>query len=135
MGRLVLDASAALRVVLRQEGTGDLAHRLGDARLVLAPDVYVSEVANGLWKYVADGQFEVDEAQARLEEALELVDVLVAGVELVAEALAAAARHRHPVYDLLYAVLARRHGCGLLTVDRRLAGLAAELGLPQAGEG
>lgn len=29
----------------------------------------------------------------------------------------------------------RRHGCGVLTVDRRLAGLAADLGLPQAGEG
>lgn len=135
MRRLVLDASAALRVVLRQEGAGELVRHIGEARLVLAPEVYVSEVANGLWKYVNSGQLDLDEAQARLEEALQLVDLLVAGVELVTEALAAAAKHRHPVYDLLYAVLARRHGCGVVTADRRLAGLAADFGLPRAGEG
>jgi predicted nucleic acid-binding protein len=101
--------------------------------LVLAPDIYVSEVANGLWKYVTSGQLGLDEAQARLEEALQLVDSLVAGVELVTEALAAAAKHRHPVYDLLYAVLARRQGCAVLTADRRLASLVEELGLPRLG--
>lgn len=134
MRRLVLDASGALRIVLRQEGSAELARRLGEAHLVLAPDLYVSEVANGLWKYVTSGQLEIDEAQARLEEALQLVDVFVAGAELATEALAAAVTHRHPVYDLLYAVLARRHGCGVLTADRRLGGLVADLGLPQAGE-
>jgi predicted nucleic acid-binding protein len=134
MRRLVLDASAALRVVLRQQDAEGLARRVGEARLVLAPDLFVCEVANGLWKYVSSGQLDVDEAQARLEEARQLVDVLVSGDELAREALATAARHRHPVYDLLYAVLARRHGCGVLTADRRMAALLADLDLPNPFE-
>lgn len=135
MRRLVLDASAALHIVLRQPGADELARGVGEARLVLAPDLYASEVANGLWKYVVAGQVELDKAQTLLDEARQLVDVLVAGEELAAEALGVASTHRHPVYDLLYVVLARRYGCGLLTADRRLASLAGELEVPVVDSG
>jgi predicted nucleic acid-binding protein len=37
------------------------------------------------------------------------------------------------VYDLLYAVLARRRGAAVLTLDTRLRDLLAEMGIPVAG--
>lgn len=48
---------------------------------------------------------------------------------LAVEALAEAAARQHPVYDLLYIVLARRHGAHLLTLDARLSNLAADMGI------
>ncbi len=53
--------------------------------------------------------------------------------ELVTEALAAACRHGQPVYDVLYAVLARRHACSVLTRDGRLIALLGTLGIPAIG--
>lgn len=40
-----------------------------------------------------------------------------------AEEMVAAARYGHPVYDTMYAVLARRHGATVLTMGRNLAAL------------
>ncbi|MDL1952047.1 type II toxin-antitoxin system VapC family toxin, partial [Acidobacteria bacterium ACD] len=53
--------------------------------------------------------------------------------ELAVEALSEASRYGHPVYDLLYAVLARREGCKVLTFDRRLTSLLRELGISVIG--
>ena len=54
--------------------------------------------------------------------------------ELMIEALHQAVALSHPVYDLLYAVLARRTGAGVLTCDRRLATLLDSLGVPSFSE-
>lgn len=74
---------------------------------MIVPSIFFSEVANGLWKYAA------------IE------------TELTADHQAVA--HRHPVYDLLYAVLARRTGAAVLTRDRRLADLLDQLGIALRG--
>jgi len=89
--------------------------------VVLAPDLFTAEVANSLWKYVKAGSLSQEKAIELLGRALALVEVLVPSPELAVEALATAAKAGHPVYDLLYAVLARRHSVPLLTMDGTLA--------------
>ena len=132
--RLVLDASAAVRVVLRDAGSGPLRAELEAAALVLAPSIYVSEVANALRKYAAKaGELSTDECSERLGEAELLVDEVFDDRELVLEALHQAVAHDHPVDDLLYAVLARRTGAAVLTLDRRLAALLDTLRIPHRG--
>lgn len=121
--RLVLDASAAVRVVMRAEHTPFLLDTLAGAAVVTAPSLFSSEVANALWKYIQAGTIPLETAIGRYEEAVTLVDDFTPDAELVTEALAEAARRSHPVYDLLYAVLARRHGCDVLTLDKRLIAL------------
>ena len=86
----------------------------------MAPTLFHSEMANTLWKYVRAGMLDKEAAMARYEEAIGLVDTFTPDADLLPEALLAAA---HPVYDLLYLTLARRHGGSLLTVDRKLAAL------------
>lgn len=125
--RLVLDASAALRIVLGEADAAALLELVGAAAVVTTPDLFCSEVANALWKYVRAGEIRIDDATDRYDQALKLVDEIVPSAELGTEALAAAARFEHPVYDMMYAVLARRHAAALLTRDRKLRRAAQEL--------
>lgn len=127
---LVLDASAAVRAVMRTDEAGQLIDLLSDEALVLAPSLYSCEVANALWKYVQAGVLRLELALERLDEAANLIDEVTPDSKLTTEALAEAARYKHPVYDLLYAVLARRHGYGVLTMDRRLSALLKKMGIP-----
>jgi len=127
---VVLDASAALRAVLDRESEVFVLDILHRSSAVITPDLFVPEVTSGLWKYVVTGEISVDEAFGSLDSALELVDAFHGVAGLAHEALAEASAHRHPVYDLYYVVLARRHGAAVLTFDRRLKQLCATMGVP-----
>jgi len=131
--RIVLDASAALRVVLASPGIEEAVGTLERASLVLAPSLFASETANALWKLGSKGLFPPETLTERWEMAMALPDRLCPDQDLAVEALSEAARHGHPVYDLLYAVLARREGCRVLTFDRRLASLLRKLGIGVLG--
>ncbi|TLD47009.1 MAG: tRNA(fMet)-specific endonuclease VapC [Accumulibacter sp.] len=125
--RIVLDASAAAHIILRTDLAPALIEKLGQGRLVIAPSLFHAEIANTLWKCVRCGDLGKDTALARYTEAVGLVDAFEADEALATEALSAAIRYSHPVYDLLYVILARRHGCRLLTVDKRLITLAGQI--------
>jgi predicted nucleic acid-binding protein len=127
--RLVLDASAAVRMVMRAEGADELLESVATATVVAAPSLYASEVANALWKYVKAGNLDAETALERLEESINLIDAFTPDWELTTEALTEAVRFKHPVYDLLYAVLARRTGCAVLTMDERLRTLLGQMGV------
>lgn len=127
--RIVLDASAAVRVVLRQEGSARWIDLLESASLVIAPSLVCAEVANTLWKYQRRGEISAAEGIRLYQLATSLVDDLIPTEELALEAFSEATRQSHPVYDMLYVVAARRYGCAFLTADNRLASLAAEMNL------
>jgi predicted nucleic acid-binding protein len=125
--RAVLDASAAVNVVMRTARSADFIESLENSQLVVAPALFHGEVANTLWKYVRAGLLDRQTAHTRLEEACGLVDAFEPDEALVAEALSLAIVHDHPVYDLLYIVTALRYGARLLSADARLLKLAARL--------
>jgi predicted nucleic acid-binding protein len=125
--RLVLDASAALNVVLRTDRAPGFLAALEGGDLVLAPSLFHSEVSNTLWKYVRAGSLDKQTAMTRLEEALDLVDNFEADERLVTEALSQAALHDHPVYDMLYIVLTMRFGARLISADSKLLKLAGHI--------
>jgi predicted nucleic acid-binding protein len=135
-GPVVLDASAALVMVVGPAAE-PIHAALAGASEVIAPALFAAEVANALWKYVQAGILRVEDAQARLHTALALCDRLTAIDQapdsVLVEALGEACRLSHPVYDLLYLVLARRHGATLVTCDRRLGDLAHSQGLKVVG--
>jgi predicted nucleic acid-binding protein len=126
--RLVLDASAALRFLLDQEGADQVADRLEEAGQVLAPAFQMVEVANVLWKVARSGALTAAEAWEHLEALADLVDEAVDDRELLADSLALAIELQHPVYDCLYLALARRLDAGLISFDRRLLNLFETMG-------
>jgi predicted nucleic acid-binding protein len=120
----VLDASAAVRLILADPAAADLAERVGGAALVLAPELMLTELANTLWKLRQAERLNDLDPQELLAEARELVDRLEPDRHLQAEALALACHLNHPVYDCLYLALARREAASLISSDRRLNALA-----------
>jgi len=120
----VLDASAAVRLILADPAAADLAERVGGAALVLAPELMLTELVNTLWKLRRADRLNDLDPQELLAEARELVDRLEPDRHLQAEALALACHLNHPVYDCLYLALARREAASLISSDRRLNALA-----------
>lgn len=119
--RAVLDASAAVHLVMNSQHAADLVNKLEEVAIVTTPDLFCSEAANALWKYVRAGELTLDLALTRLEQAMGLVDGVVPQRTLAPEALVAAAKHQRSVYDMTYAVLARRSGATVITMDRPFA--------------
>jgi predicted nucleic acid-binding protein len=78
----------------------------------------LSSIGNGVYWYV-----QTEEPTEARGIAVDLVDHLIGEQEFGREALATSSRYNHPVYDSLYAVLARRNSCPILTLDRRLVAL------------
>ncbi|MDF7798835.1 type II toxin-antitoxin system VapC family toxin [Pontiellaceae bacterium B1224] len=124
--KVVLDTSAAVDLVLHSSEREAEHKLLAEAKWVIAPTLYISEVANVFWKYHAFQNMPMEQAESAMELALELPDSLTDVRELYTEAFAMACRTRHPVYDMLYLVLARRNNALLLTRDRALKALAAK---------
>lgn len=129
--RIVLDASAALEAVLPGADAEAVVDTLERADMVLIPGVFHAEVANALWKYIRAETLELHDAVWRFESAVGLADRTVPDADLVEEALVAAAGIGHPVYDMLYAVLARRFGCTVCTMDKRLGAALGKMNIDQ----
>jgi len=123
----VLDASAAVGVVLLQPAAMSLIQSLESATLVLTPDLFVSEVCNALWKYRKAELLTREETDLALSRALALPDRFEPAFACYQEAFAIAERYQHPFYDALYLVIARRNNAQLLTLDKRLVALAVRL--------
>ena len=127
--RWVLDASAALHVVMRLPTAEPVIDELEQANIVLAPQLYFSETANALWKYVSHNQLSAEQAIERYQDVCALPDEAISDQTLALEALSLASANNHPVYDIIYVVLARRNACGVLTKDSRLAKLLESTGV------
>jgi len=120
---IVVDASVALKWVLT-EPDSDVAIALRNEELI-APDLWLAEAANGLWRHVR--LREISTAQA-LQFLRDLIDAPV--TSMPAEPHLPAALHlaielRHPIYDCLYLALALHEGTHVVTADRRFATAAA----------
>jgi predicted nucleic acid-binding protein len=123
----VLDASAAVRLILGDPAVAELAESIREVALVLAPELMLSEVVNALWKLQRADQLPQLDPQQLLADARELVDRVEPDRHLHAEALALACHVNHPVYDCLYLALARREAATLISADRSLLQLAERL--------
>ena len=127
--KVVLDASAGLAAVLGQGSGTAVLDVLATASVVIAPELFVAEVTSGLWKYVTAKQLAPSDAADRLDAVLKLVDRYHPVEPLAQEVLRESSARRHSVYDLCYAVLARREGAAVVTIDGRLRKLIVTMGL------
>lgn len=124
--RAVLDASAAVEVALNRGRALEFAGTLGEADVVLAPDLLAAEVTNVFWKYHQFNNLPLADCERALAAALALPDVFVPGKELSREAFLLARTLKKTAYDMFYLALARREDAVLVTSDAALSREAAK---------
>ena len=117
---LVADASLLLSIYLEEANSAAARAALG-GEVVLAPQLILGEVANGLWRACRMGRLRPEEARLLMPTVPSVFAELVPLEDLAPAALNLALRHDHPAYDCFYVALAAREAAPLLTADRRLA--------------
>lgn len=127
--KVVLDASAAVELVLKRSKGPQLARSLESAEAVLTPDLYVSEVVNTIWKYHQFEKLSLDVCDQALNLAVELVDTFVPARDVFREAFLLARTSRRPAYDMFYLAVARREDGVLVTLDTALRKEAERQGI------
>lgn len=121
MSALVVDASVALKWLVREEGSEAAVALLDDDNQDLcAPDWLLVECTNILWKCVRSGDLTVAEAQDRLRVLAELDPLLRPSRSLVVRALDLSATLNHSSYDMIYVALAEAVGGVVITADAKL---------------
>lgn len=119
MTAVVIDASVAIKWIVEESGT-DAALAIKRESNLVAPDLFVSECANILWKKTRKNELtrkEADLACRLLEGApIELVPTRL----LLRATMRLAITLDHPAYDCVYLALARERRCRFVTADERL---------------
>jgi predicted nucleic acid-binding protein len=119
--KYVLDSSVALKWVL-PEADSAKAIRLRDESKngiheLLAPDIFLAEVANGPASAERQGRIKTGESALLLHDIVRAAPVLHPTPPLLLRAMALAIVTRRAVYDCIYLALAEAQGCELVTAD------------------
>ncbi len=124
---IVLDASAAIEIALKLEMAEKFKNILHEAELVIAPDTFPSEVTNVFWKYSSISGLDEKKCEKGIDYCIDLIDDFIETKSICREVYGEAVKYEHPVYDVFYLVLARRHNAGLLTKDKKMKKIAKEM--------
>ena len=116
----VLDANAAIEVILDRPKIKLIEPFIRDSEWVLSPEIFLAEVTNVFWKYNKLGILKRDFCEEGIEKTIQLVDHLESGTALYREAFDLSCKINLPVYDAFYLVLARRNSATLLSLDEKL---------------
>ena len=119
--KYVLDSCVALKWVL-SEADSAKAIRLRDeyaagVHELLAPDLFPSEVANGLASAERQKRIRTGESAIFLNDILSAAPVLHHASPLLIRSLEIAIATKQAVYDCIYVAPAEADGCELVTVD------------------
>lgn len=117
---IVLDCNAAVAMLEQTKMGRALRQLMLEGETAISPALFHSELANILWKQSRAGLLDAKEAARAFEAGIGLVDEFIPDETLIVEAMQEALHFGHPVYDMLYLVLARRNAATLFTLDRKL---------------
>ncbi len=117
--RIVVDASVPpkwwFEEVHSEEARLLLAHDID----LLAPDLLVPELAGVLAQKARRGLLPAGRIDELINEVRQMQCLLVPSEHIMASAIRLGVQHHPSAYDCLYAALALREGCPVVTADRR----------------
>ena len=96
---------------------------------IIAPWVFCAELGNAHWKLARAGVIDAADIGSRIEQGLAFVDFFVDERKMLPEIVHEAVRFSHPVYDMIYVVLARHKAATLFTLDQKLMAICREAGV------
>lgn len=126
---IVLDVSAAIEIIFQREKKDKFKNVYNQGNWIIAPNLFIAEITNVLWKYFKAGVITHVDCIQYVQDGLNMVDDFIATSELWKETLAEGIRNNHSVYDMYYAILARRNDATLITNDGALAKICQKLSI------
>jgi predicted nucleic acid-binding protein len=123
--KYVVDSSVALKWVL-PEADSVKAVRLRDEyrnglHELLAPDIFPSEIANGLASAERQKRIRPGESAIFLNDILSAAPALHSSAPLLIRAMELAISTKQAVYDCIYMALAEAESCEMVTADDQFA--------------
>jgi predicted nucleic acid-binding protein len=120
-GKLVIDASVAVKWYLPEKGSESASGLLNGELRLLAPDLLIAEFGNTLWKKTRKGELMPREARTIVDAFVSTPPVIICpSTPLLPGALDIAVGFHRSVYDALYLALAVAERCPFVTADDRL---------------
>lgn len=116
---LVVDASVAVKFLVREPGNDQARRFLSSPDPLIAPDWLLAEAASTFWKKVKRSELLLTHAERHLRDLPEFFETLYPALDLVNDAFRWSMRLRHPFYDCIYLALAERENCKLVTADEK----------------
>jgi predicted nucleic acid-binding protein len=126
---LVVDASVAVKWLVREKDTEAARKLLRAPEPLIAPDWVVVEAASTFWKKVKRSELLAIHAERHLENLPEFFMDLHPAAEIVHNAFQLSIRLRHSPYDCLYLALALREDTELVTADEEFHQAILKAGL------
>jgi hypothetical protein len=82
----IIDVCGAMEIPLRKEKAGKFSKILQESTFVAAPDLYVCELTNTIWKYHAAKKLTEDECIQYIHDGINFVDKFIDSREIWREA-------------------------------------------------
>jgi predicted nucleic acid-binding protein len=114
---IVLDTSAAIEIILKKDKANIFNKVIEKAKWIIAPDIFVSEITNVLWKYYKAKIISHEECMQFVKDGLYLIDDFIEAKDLWKESLGEAIKNNYSAYGMFYAVLSRRNDAKILTKE------------------
>ena len=126
---IVLDVSAAIEILFQREKSGLFSEIYSKADWIIAPDLFVAEMTNVLWKYYRAGLITHEDCIQYVQDGLDMVDDFIDARTLWKESLSEGIKNNYSIYDMYYLVLTRRNDGTLITNDTALADICKKMNI------
>ena len=117
---LVIDANVGLKWFIQESRSPAARKILEKGASLIAPDIFIPEICNVVWKKVKNREITVEQGEAIVANVPMVLDHLVPSSEVAKRAFDLAVQLNHPVYACLYLALAERESITLITDDAKL---------------
>lgn len=126
---IVLDVSASIEILFQREKADKFKDVYNQGSWIIAPDLFIAEITNVLWKYYKAGLITHKDCIQYVQDGIDMIDDFLDAKELWKEALAEGIKNNHSIYNMYYAILARRNDATLITNDEALAKVCEKLSI------
>ncbi|UTC74927.1 type II toxin-antitoxin system VapC family toxin [Treponema sp. OMZ 792] len=124
---IILDVSAAIEILFQREKSSLFSELYSKAGWIIAPDLFVAEITNVLWKYYKAGLITYEDCIQYVQDGLDMVDDFIDANTLWKESLSEGIKNNHSIYDMYYLVLTRRNDGTLITNNTALAEICKKM--------
>jgi predicted nucleic acid-binding protein len=96
---VVLDVSGAMQILTQEPKGQKFNDLINNSTRVFAPDLYVPELTNTLWKCYNAKLLNAAECVQYIEDGIKLIDEFIDAKEIWKEAFGEGIKNNHPIYD------------------------------------